>query len=176
MTDNGTQFTSARFKGFLVKNNVRHTCSAPGHPATNGTVERYVGFFNAPNKENERLTYHYRRKTCQISFLSYRTTPHPSTNEAPCIVLMKWQLRTRLSAVQPSLQLRKETEVFEKNIHSPKYHVGEPVYVFNLRQGPRWIPGFVVDVLNRNYNVQKEGIVTNLRDMKISLRSSCCLK
>ena len=45
VTDNGTQFTSAQFKNFLVKNNIRHTCSAPGHPATNGTAERYAGYF-----------------------------------------------------------------------------------------------------------------------------------
>ena len=80
---------------------------------------------------------------------------------------MKRQLRTRLSAVQPSLQLRKETEVFEKKVHSPKYRVGEPVNVLILRQGKRWIPGVVVNVLNRNYSVQMDGIVTKRHEHQL---------
>ena len=169
VTDNGTQFTSASFKSFLKKNNIRHTCCAPGHPATNGTAERYVGYFKHQMKKMSNLPITIEEKLARF-LLSYRTTPHPATNEAPCIVLMKRQLRTRLSAVQPSLQLRKETEVFEKNVHSPKYHIGEPVYVLNLRQGPRWIPGFVVDVLNRNYNVQIEGNVTKRHEDQLRPR------
>ena len=45
VTDNGSQFTSYEFKGFLLKSNIKHTCTAPEHPATNGLAERYVGFF-----------------------------------------------------------------------------------------------------------------------------------
>ena len=108
VTDNGSQFTSAQFKSFLVKNNIRHTCSAPGHPATNGTAERYVGYFKHQMKKMSDLHISLGEKLARF-LLSYRTTPHPSTNEAPSVVLMKRQLRTRLSAVQPNLQLRKET-------------------------------------------------------------------
>jgi hypothetical protein len=170
VTDNGSQFTSAQFKDFLVKNNIRHTCSAPGHPATNGLAERYVGYFKHQMKKMSDISATVEEKLARF-LLSYRTTPHPSTNKAPCVVLMKRQLRTRLSAVQPNLQLRKEAEVFEKNIHQPKYRVGEPVYVLNLRQGPRWIPGIIVDVLNRSYSVQMEGIVTKRHEDQLRPRS-----
>jgi len=45
VTDNGTQFTSFEFQNFLRLNDVFHTKTAPGHPATNGLAERYVGHF-----------------------------------------------------------------------------------------------------------------------------------
>ena len=47
VTDNGTrsQFTSADFQKFLKDNYIEHTLTAPGHSATNGLVERYVGEF-----------------------------------------------------------------------------------------------------------------------------------
>ena len=45
VTDNGTQFTSAEFQNFLRDNDIEHTLTAPGHPATNGLAERYVGEF-----------------------------------------------------------------------------------------------------------------------------------
>ena len=36
VTDNGTQFTSDEFQKFLRENDILHTLTAPGHPATNG--------------------------------------------------------------------------------------------------------------------------------------------
>lgn len=170
VTDNGSQFTSAQFKKYLERNNIRHTCSAPGHPATNGTAERYVGYFKHQMKKMSNLSISVEEKLARF-LLSYRTTPHPSTNEAPSVVLMKRQLRTRLSAVQPNLQLRKETEVFEKNVHTPKFGIGDPVYVLNLRNGPRWIPGTIVDVLNRSYSVQMGDIVTKRHEDQLRPRS-----
>jgi transposase InsO family protein len=45
VTDNRSQFTSAEFQEFLSDNDIQHTKTAPGHPATNGLAERYVGHF-----------------------------------------------------------------------------------------------------------------------------------
>ena len=36
ITDNGSRFTSSEFDTFLCKNGIAHTCSALGHPETNG--------------------------------------------------------------------------------------------------------------------------------------------
>ena len=170
VTDNGTQFTSVKFKNFLLNNHIRHTCSAPGHPATNGAAERYVGYFKHQMKKMDSLEISLEEKLARF-LLAYRTTPHPATNETPCNMLMKRHLRTRFSALQPNLQLRKEIEVFEKNVHSPKFKVGESVYVLNLRSGPRWIPGVIVDVLNKSYSVQMSGIVTKRHEDQLRPRS-----
>ena len=45
VTDNGSQFKlkSVDFQKFLKENDIEHTLTAPGHPATNGLAERYVG-------------------------------------------------------------------------------------------------------------------------------------
>ena len=42
VSDNGPQFSSAEFKDFLVHNGIKHLCSAPYHPATNGLAECFV--------------------------------------------------------------------------------------------------------------------------------------
>ena len=51
VTDNGTNFVSAEFETFLKRNGVKHTTTAPGHPATNGLAERYVGFIKKQLKK-----------------------------------------------------------------------------------------------------------------------------
>ena len=40
VTDNGPTFISTEFESFLQRNGIRHSTSAPYHPATNGLAER----------------------------------------------------------------------------------------------------------------------------------------
>ena len=42
VSDNGPQFTSVEFKECLQGNGIKHTRSAPYHPATNGQAKRFV--------------------------------------------------------------------------------------------------------------------------------------
>ncbi|XP_055958447.1 uncharacterized protein K02A2.6-like [Patella vulgata] len=154
VTDNGTQYTSSEFFEFLFANDIKHTRTAPAHPATNGMAERYVGYFKKQMKKMADDRRSLEEKICGF-LLSYRTTPHSATGESPCYLLMHRQLRTRFSSLRPSLSFRKECDVYDRNtVFSPLFKVGDPVYVLNLRSGPRWLPGIIIDVKQRSYDVQ----------------------
>ncbi len=66
-------------------NGVKHICCAPYHPSSNGLAERserFVRTFKTAMKASEHtgLSSHQRL----MSFLlSYRTTPHATTNVSP---------------------------------------------------------------------------------------------
>ena len=53
VTDNGSQFTSAKFKIFTQRNGVHHFFSAPYPPARNGLAERAVQSFKEHMKSME---------------------------------------------------------------------------------------------------------------------------
>lgn len=169
VSDNGSQFTSAEFTEFLLQNNIRHTRTAPGHPASNGLAERYVGYFKSQMKKMENDKISMERKIDRILF-GYRTTPHPATGETPCYLLMKRQLRTRFSDIRPSMQ--KKMDTFDANAScKPTYTVGSKVFVKNLRpSGPRWIPGVIIEVLQRSYSVEINGALCKRHENQLRPR------
>jgi transposase InsO family protein len=170
VTDNGTQFTSFDFQKFLNANGIKHTTTSPGHPATNGMAERYVGFLkNHLKKMSDSLTLE--EKICRL-LLNYRTTAHPATGETPSALLMKRELRTRFSLLKPSLNINKESQIYEKNVLcQASYKVGDLVFALNLRSGPRWLPGVIVDCLERNYHVQVGSMVWKRHENQLRPRS-----
>src|SRR5579859_323246 len=40
LTDNGEEFKGSEFESFLARYKIKHSCTSPGHPQTNGKVER----------------------------------------------------------------------------------------------------------------------------------------
>ena len=42
VSDNGPQFISEEFGGYLLHNGIKHICTPIYHQSTNGQVERYV--------------------------------------------------------------------------------------------------------------------------------------
>ncbi|XP_029141825.1 uncharacterized protein K02A2.6-like, partial [Protobothrops mucrosquamatus] len=55
VSDNGPQFTSTEFQGFLQANMIRHVASAPFHPSTNSLAERMVHIAKDALKKLHRL-------------------------------------------------------------------------------------------------------------------------
>ena len=86
VSDNGPQFVSEEFKSFLKSNGVKHICCSPYHSSSNGAVERFVQTFKkAMLAQNTKLSFQQRL----MSFLlTYRITPHTTTNVAPCTLFL----------------------------------------------------------------------------------------
>ncbi len=97
VNDNGSQFTSERFREFTKINGIRYKTSPPWHPATNSQAERFVQTFKMGNEignyrwrfniqENSELLVsiqgipkcHDQRNTCKI--VSWTKPAHTTWN------------------------------------------------------------------------------------------------
>ena len=86
VSDNGPQFTSEEFKDFMKGNHIKHILSTPYHPSTNRLAVRFVQTFKKAMwaSENSGKPLSYRL----VNFLlSYRSTPHATTNRTKQFVL-----------------------------------------------------------------------------------------
>ena len=161
VSDNGPQFIAEEFASFLKANGVRHTRSAPYHPASNGEAERFVRTFKEAMKATkyESLTLSHR---LQNFLLAYRSTPHATTNLAPCELFLGRMVRTRLDLMKPNVaeqvlqQQARQKDAHDSHARYRDLHIGKKVMVRNNRPGPTWIPGEIV---------QKLGPVTYLVDV-----------
>ena len=102
VSDNGPQFVSEGFENFLRMNNIRHTLTPTGHPASNGMAERYVGYFKSEMKKMSEDDGTIQDKISRM-LLTYRSTPHTASGKSPAFLLMRRQPRTRFSSLIPSL-------------------------------------------------------------------------
>ena len=100
VTDNGSQFTIAEFQSFMEKNGIRHLCSAPYHPATNGLAERAVQSFKGSMEKNTDGS-----RVSRFLFL-YRQTPHTTTGVPPAELLLGRIPRSHLDLLKPDVSLR----------------------------------------------------------------------
>jgi len=152
VTDNGPQFVSEEFAAFLKANGVRHSRCTPYHPASNGEAERFVRTFKEAIKASkyDGLSLSHR---LQNFLLSYRTTPHSTTNVAPCELFLGRKVRTRLDLIKPDVSdrvLQSQAQQKSKHDQHARYrdmHIGQKVMVKNMRAGPTWIPGEIIQQL-----------------------------
>ena len=104
MSDNGSQFSSDEFATFMKRNGIEHFKSAPYHPVTNGLAEQFIQTFKnsmcAMKDENRDIN----QKIANF-LLTYRNTPHSTTNETPAKPFSGRNLRTRLSLIKPDIQI-----------------------------------------------------------------------
>lgn len=153
VTDNGSQFTSVEFQKFLRDNDIQHTLTAPGHPATNGLAERYVGEFKDKLNKIGDTGESVQTKLDRF-LLTYRATP-TSLGKSPSELLMNRQPRIRLSALR-SKNTKQEVKVFQDNLdNKPKFTPDQPVFVRNFGKGAKWVPGRITGTVSpRNFDVQ----------------------
>lgn len=148
VSDNGPQFSSLEFTTFLARNGVKHILTAPYHPSSNGQAERFVRTLKQGLKNSDLKDFHIKLANF---LLSYRSTPHSTTNTTPSELFLGRSLRTRLDLLRPDLGehvSKKQGEQKKSHDHHAKgreFFIGQRVLTRNLRRGPRWVLGTVIE-------------------------------
>ena len=159
VSDNRVQFTSDLFQQFLKENGIKHVCSAPHHPSTNGEAERFVQTFKNGMRAAKNDSGTFETKLARF-LLVYCSTPNTTTGESPSQLLFHCQLQTRLSLVTPDVSAtvaNKQSD--QKNCHDKQgkqreFELNQPVLVADYSSNSKWIPGVVLSKLGpMNYEV-----------------------
>ena len=100
VSDNGPQFTSHLFSEFCTNNGMKHITVSPYKPASNGMAERAVQTIKNGLKKNKK------GETCletrlYLYLLFYNKIPQSTTLAAPCELLMKRKIRSRIDLIRP---------------------------------------------------------------------------
>ena len=152
VTDNGPQFISEEFAMFAKGNGIKHTRTAPYHPASNGLAERFVQSLKISLKTTASSGRSLSHRVSSY-LLSYRSAPHATTGVAPCTLFLRRCVRTRFDLLRPNCQNRvMEKQALQKDhqdrhCRDRSWFVGERVMVRNLRPGLDWIPGVIIERL-----------------------------
>jgi len=119
------------------------------HPASNGLGERFIRTFkeamSAGRNDGPSLSHRLAN-----FLLTYRATPHATTQQFPGSLFLGPAIHTRLDLLRPNLQdLVLSKQAAQKNQHdqharSRTMKVGQPVMVKNMRPGDGWIPGVIL--------------------------------
>lgn len=149
VSDNEPQFISTPFADFMRLNGIRHTRSAPYHPATNGAAERLVQNLERSLKNADP----HLSKEHQLSnfLMTYRCTPHTATGASPAQLFIKRQLCTRLALVKPdpeSTMQKKKQQQDQETKPLRSFQSGDHVAVRQFRGPEKWALGIVVQRLS----------------------------
>ena len=150
-------FTSTEFTEFVQQNGIRHTTSAPYHPATNGLAERAVQIFKTSIK---KMTSGSLEDRLSKFLFHYRITPHSTTGVTPAELLLGRLPRSILDLVRPNLAQHVRSQQHRQKMHKDRhskqrvFNVGNSVYVCTLPSKDDWVPGTITRVVgpSRNYH------------------------
>ena len=137
---------SSEFEEFLRRNGIKHTTSAPYHPASNGLAERAVQIVKKGLKKERSGTMLTR--LAKVLF-AYQITPQSTTGTSPAELLLGRRLRSRLDLVRPNTAERVEQKQqdqkrkHDQKVRSRRFQLRD--YVFGA--GSRWLPGEIVEVI-----------------------------
>lgn len=131
----------------MKKNGIRHVKVAPYHPASNGLAKRAVRTFKEGYEKMEEESV-----LTKISrfLLSYRTTPHSTTENSPAQLLMRRKLHTQLDRILVSIadrlkdKQREQTTAYDYHAKERKIQEGQAVCVKDFPAKKTWSPGRVV--------------------------------
>ena len=147
VSDNGPQFTSAEFAHFMRVNGIKHIRCSPYHPASNGGLLRDSSELS---RQQSRLTLQHHLENF---LLTYRTSPHATTDQTPSTLFLGREVRTRWDLLKPSLEKsvneKQASQMSQHDAHAKEREsfVGQQVMTKNLRPCPNWIPGAIVQRL-----------------------------
>ena len=148
VSDNGPQFVSSEFSHFLSTNGVKHIRNAPYHPSSNGQAERFVQTLKRSLKASEKDGRSLSHRLSEF-LLTYRTTPHATTNRSPCELFLKRHLRTRFDLLRSPTKGVVEAKQAGQKLHRDRranlrsLFPGSSVMVRSYHGEDRWIPGTV---------------------------------
>jgi hypothetical protein len=170
VSDNGTCFTSEEFKKFVQSNGIKHICSAPYHPRSNGLAEKAVQTFKNGLKKMKKSKGTIKTKVQRFLF-HYRCTPHTTTGVSPAEMLFGRRPRGHLDLLHPDLAGRvidkQENQKYQHDQHAKdrQFQLDDQVYVKNMSpRGPRWVPGKVTSLTGPvSYTVTLSNGVTQRR-------------
>ncbi len=152
VTDNGPQFVAEEFATFMKSNGIKHIMCAPYHPSSNGAVERFVQTFKRAMKASAGDARPLSQRLSNF-LLSYRSTPHATTNRSPSELFLGRRVRTRLDLLRPSCDRQvdrrqaQQKADHDRRARSRELFVGQQVMARNLRPGAPWIAGVVIERL-----------------------------
>ena len=95
--------TADEFQAFVRSKGMKHIKPAPYHPNTNGMAERFVQTFKQALRTALSKTKTISRKLTNF-LLACRTTPHALNGEAPVVLLVGRNLRTRLHILKLNIR------------------------------------------------------------------------
>lgn len=164
VSDNHVAFTCEAFQNFMVSNMIEHILTPPGHPSSNGQVERMV-----QTTKEALVRVHGPMDTRLVAFLlSQHVMPNAATGYSPAELLMNKKLRTGFDRLRPEFfkYLSKpsatgtETRSHKNDSLPPQRHRMfaplNPVYAKGFGTHPKWTKAAIMEVHGTStYNVRK---------------------
>ena len=145
ISDNAKIFKSVEFTNFCKERGIIQKFSAPGHPATNGQVERYCQTLKQKLKcvQEERGTI---KEKVQNILFRYRCTPL-ADGETPAEKMIGRKLRNKLDLLRPE---KKKHVTFQLPVPQTRFVMeGERVQSRNYGENCAWKYGTVVKRLGQ---------------------------
>ena len=162
VSDNGPQFVAEEFATFLKLNGIRHIRCSPYHPSSNGGAERFIQTFKQAMKAGATSTPLFSQRLSSF-LLTYRATPHATTNTPPCELFIGRRIRTLFDLLLPSQEKRvNDRQAAQKaghdmHVQSRQFEIDQLVMARNWRDGPDWVPGVLIEKLGPlTYKVQTQ--------------------